>query len=229
MSEAYDETNIRVLKGLEPVRLRPSMYIGDSGKKGMHHLFIEILDNSIDENMAGYGDSINITLHKDGETLSIEDFGRGIPVDKHPTEKVSSLEVVLTQLHAGGKFDDKGYSTGAGGLHGVGASCVNALSDNMKAEVWRDGHYYTQEYCQGKPLYSVKKVREIGRGEKKNGTKITFHPDILIFKEGIKFDAEIIKRNLREEAFLNKALKLNFVNEVDGTKEEFYYEGGMRI
>lgn len=227
MNEIYDGTSIKVLKGLAAVRARPAMYISNTGKTGLHHLFIEILDNSIDENMVGYGDTINIVLHKDGETLSIEDFGRGIPIDAHLTEKISTLEVVLTQLHAGGKFDDKAYATGAGGLHGVGASCVNALSDKMKAEVWRDGYYYVQEYSQGKPLYSVKKVREIGRGEKKNGTKITFHPDILIFKEGIKFDQEIIKRNLREEAFLNKALKLNFTNEVDNTKEEFYYEGGI--
>ena len=221
---SYTGENIKVLKGLEAVRQRPSMYIGSTGKKGLHHLVNEALDNSVDEFMAGYCNLITIRINKDGETISIEDNGRGIPTDIHPTEKISTLEVVMTQLHAGGKFDEKGYATGAGGLHGVGISCVNALSDALKAEVWRDGHYCIQEYSIGKPLYKVKK-EAISR--KQTGTKITFHADKTIFKDGIAFDETVILRRLREESFLNKNLKIEFINDNTGTKETFHSEGGI--
>lgn len=224
MSERYDASNIKVLKGLDAVRLRAGMFIGDTGKKGLHHLVNEALDNSVDEFMAGYCNAITIKINKDGETISIEDNGRGIPTDIHPTEKISTLEVVMTQLHAGGKFDEKGYATGAGGLHGVGISCVNALSDALKAEVWRDGHYWVQEYNIGKPLYKVKK-EAVSR--KQTGTKITFHADKTIFKDGIAFDETVILRRLREEAFLNKNLKIEFINDNTGTKETFHSEGGI--
>jgi DNA gyrase subunit B len=224
--KTYDGTNIQVLKGLEAVRLRPAMYVGDSGKKGLHHLVWEILDNSVDEAMAGHCDEINITVEKDGETVSVEDNGRGIPVDPHPTEKMSSLTVVLTMLHAGGKFDGSGYEA-SGGLHGVGASCVNALSDDLKAEVWRDGGYYTQEFSRGIPKGKVQRERDIQPREKKHGTRITWHADKQIFKEGVKLDEPVLLKRIREVAFLNKGLKINFNNKATGTHEVIVAEGGI--
>ena len=222
----YDGTNIQVLKGLEAVRVRPAMYIGDTGKKGLHHLVWEILDNSVDEAMAGHCTEINVVVAKDGETISIEDNGRGIPVDMHPTEKKSSLEVVLTILHAGGKFDGSGYEA-AGGLHGVGASCVNALSDSLIAEVWRDGGFYTQSYVRGVPKGKVTKDHDLGPKEKKNGTKITWHADPQIFKEGVKLDEATLLKRFKEVSFLNKGLKINFKSDATGTQEVIHAEGGI--
>lgn len=202
------------------------MYIGDTGTKGLHHLVWEILDNSVDEAMAGHCTEIKVAIEDDGETISVEDNGRGIPVDIHPTEKKSALEVVLTVLHAGGKFDGSGYEA-SGGLHGVGASCVNALSDRLTAEVWRDGGMYVQGYQRGIPDAKVRKDHDIGRGEKKNGTKITFHPDVEIFKQGIKFNEETLLKRFREVSFLNKGLKITFENKVTGRKEELFAQGGI--
>lgn len=227
MSESsYGSQNIQVLKGLEAVRIRPAMYIGDTGNKGLHHLVWEILDNSVDEAMAGHCTEIKVVIDPDGETISVEDNGRGIPTDIHRGEKKSALEVVMTVLHAGGKFDGSGYEA-SGGLHGVGASCVNALSDNLKAEVWREGGYYLQEYKIGVPQTAVKRVRDIGRGEKKNGTKITWHADPQIFKGGVKLNEETLLKRFREVVFLNKGLKIIFENQATGRKEEFHAEGGI--
>jgi DNA gyrase subunit B len=222
----YDSVNIQVLKGLEAVRIRPAMYIGDTGKKGLHHLVWEIIDNSVDEAMAGHCNQIDIIISKDGETISVEDNGRGVPVSIHPTENKSSLEVVMTVLHAGGKFDGQGYAA-SGGLHGVGASCVNALSDYLLAEVWRDGGYYTQEYNIGVPKTSVKKIRELEKKDKQHGTKITFHADKSIFKEGIRFDETTLLKRMREVVFLNRGLTINFRNESTGTNEKFFAQGGI--
>lgn len=226
MLESYDSENIQVLKGLQAVRVRPSMYIGDTGTKGLHHLVWEITDNSVDEAMAGHCNEINVIIEQDGETISIEDNGRGIPVETHKGEGKSALEVVLTVLHAGGKFDGSGYEA-SGGLHGVGASVVNALSAELIAEVWRDGGYYTQNYSRGTPLDKVTRVRDIQRGEKKTGTKITWHADIEIFKQGIKLNEETLLRRFREVVFLNKGLKITFENKVTGTKETFLANGGI--
>lgn len=228
MTQAYSAGKIVILKGLEAVRVRPAMYIGDTDKKGLHHLIWEILDNSVDEAMAGHAKSIFITIAKDEETISIEDDGRGIPVDMHPTEHKSALEVAMTILHAGGKMtsDSSGY-VASGGLHGVGASCVNALSDAMSVEVRREGYLWKQEYIRGKPVDDVKKVRKLEKGENQTGTKSTWHADIQIFKHGVKLDEKEIIRRLRETAFLNKGLRLVFVNESTGTKEEFKFDGGI--
>lgn len=227
MSEkSYGSQNIQVLKGLEAVRVRPAMYIGDTGNKGLHHLVWEILDNSVDEAMAGHCTEIKVVVAPDGETISVEDNGRGIPVDIHPTEKKSALEVVLTTLHAGGKFDGSGYEA-SGGLHGVGASCVNALSDNLTAEVWRDGGYFVQKYVRGLPQEKVKKVRDIGRGDPKHATRITWHADPQIFKSGLKLNEETLLKRFREVAFLNKGLKIIFQNDATGRKEEIHAEGGI--
>lgn len=224
-TDAYNEVNIQVLKGLQSVRVRPGMYIGDTGKKGLHHLVWEIIDNSVDEAMGGYCKEILIIIEKDG-SLSVEDDGRGIPVAIHPTEKKSALEVVLTVLHAGGKFDGQGYKA-SGGLHGVGASCVNALSDYLKAEVWREGGYWTQEYSKGDPTTKVKKEKDLTKNDKQHGTKITFHPDASIFKETIKFDENVILKRLHEVAFLNKGLSIEFKNLLTGTEKKIKADGGI--
>jgi len=225
---AYDASKIRVLEGLEAVRFNPGMYVGDSDKKGLHHLVWEIVDNSIDEAMAGHCDEINIVVQKDGETISVEDNGRGIPVDMHPTEKRSALEVVLTVLHAGGKFGGEGSMYEAsGGLHGVGASCVNALSDLLIAEINRDGHLWQQEYSAGKPKSKIQKVRALDKKDKQHGTKITWHADKTIFKNGIKFDDNLLIRRLREMAFLNRGLKITYLNESTNIKESFRFTGGI--
>jgi DNA gyrase subunit B len=225
---AYTGAKIQVLKGLEAVRHRPAMYIGDTDKKGLHHLIWEILDNSVDEAMAGYAKNIIITIDKDCETISVEDDGRGIPVDMHPTEHKSSLEVAMTVLHAGGKMtsDSSGY-VASGGLHGVGASCVNALSDKMKVEVCREGHLWVQEYSRGEPLAKVHKEKKLEKGDKQTGTKTTWHADIQIFKHGVKLDESEIVRRLRETAFLNRGLRIAFENLATGTKQEFKYDGGI--
>ncbi|MEO1075233.1 MAG: ATP-binding protein, partial [Bacteroidota bacterium] len=188
---AYTGASIRVLEGLEAVRMRPGMYIGGTGKAGLHHLVWEIVDNAVDEATNGYASRIDVTLHADGRSITVADDGRGIPVDKHPVKKVPTLEVILTTLHAGGKFDGASYIT-SGGLHGVGSSVVNALTEEMVAQVKRDGALYEQRYARGLPQTKLKKVKKNVRG---TGTSIFFRPDSEIF-ETTTFDAELIKENL---------------------------------
>ena len=218
--DSYGAQSIRVLEGLEAVRKRPGMYIGDTAERGLHHLVNEIVDNSVDEALAGYCDEINVVILSDNQ-ISVEDNGRGIPVDMHPTEKRSALEVVHTVLHAGGKFDRGAYKV-SGGLHGVGASVVNALSEEFEVEVRRDGKLYYQRYERGVPKT---KVEERG-ATKLSGTKTTFSPDPKIFPE-VKFKYETIARYLREMAYLNAGLKIRIKDERTGKNEEFHYEGGI--
>jgi len=219
----YSAKSINVLKGLEAVRKRPAMYIGDVSTRGLHHLVNEVVDNSIDEAMAGFADLIEITIHKD-ETVSVQDNGRGIPVDIHPEEKKSALEVVMTVLHAGGKFDKNSYKV-SGGLHGVGVSVVNALSEWLKVEVKRDGKIYFQEYKKG---VAVKPVKEIGTVRKnETGTTVTFKPDADIFKV-IKFKFETLAERMRELAYLNKNITIKIKDERNGGEEEtFHFKGGL--
>jgi DNA gyrase subunit B len=217
----YDATTIQVLEGLEAVRKRPAMYIGDTDVKGLHHLVYEIVDNSIDEATAGYADKIKVTILADG-SCSVEDNGRGIPVDKHKKVGKSALEVVLTTLHAGGKFDHQAYKT-SGGLHGVGASCVNALSEWMEAEVRRDDKVYHQAYNRGKPVADVK---AIGKA-KTTGTKITFKPDSEIFNVTTEFSFETLAQRLRELAFLNKHISIEFKDERVQKEIVFQFKGGL--
>ena len=217
----YDASNIRVLEGLEAVRLRPGMYIGSTSQRGLHHCVYEIVDNSIDESLAGYCKHIKVTINKD-ESVTVEDDGRGIPVDVKPETGKSALEIVHTVLHAGGKFGDGGYKV-SGGLHGVGASVVNALSEKMVVEVSRNGFVHRQEYMRGEPTGPVEKVRET----EKTGTKSTFWPDPEIFKETTVMDREVISNRLREMAFLNKGLKITFIDAKTEKEEVFHYEGGI--
>ena len=218
---AYTAKDITVLEGLEPVRRRPGMYIGGVGSSGLHHLVWEILDNSIDEAMNGHASNVWVTLHKDTSSITIEDDGRGIPVDKHPTSKKSALEVIFTVLHAGGKFDHGNYKT-AGGLHGVGASVVNALSKELVATVRRDGAEWEQRFKQGKPLGPPKKVGP-ARG---SGTKVYFHPDPGIFPR-IELDAAVIRERLEVASYLHKGLKLSFEDESEKTKQSFEHTEGL--
>ena len=217
---AYDAEQIQVLEGLEPVRRRPGMYIGSTDVRGLHHLVWEIVDNSVDEALAGFCDHITVTLHADG-SCSVEDNGRGIPVAIHPSEGRSSLEVVLTVLHAGGKFGGGGYKV-SGGLHGVGMSVVNALSEKLEVWVNRDGEVHYQEYERGVPLQPV---RVIGKSTKP-GTTVRFWPDSKVFPE-TAFDRELILHRLREMAFLNKGLAIEFADENLGYSYTFYFEGGI--
>ncbi|UCC11750.1 MAG: DNA topoisomerase (ATP-hydrolyzing) subunit B [candidate division WOR-3 bacterium] len=217
--ERYDASKIQILKGLEAVRRRPAMYIGDIGIRGLHHLIFEVVDNGIDEALAGHCDQITVTV--DGHTVEVQDNGQGIPVDTHPTEKKSALEVVMTMLHAGAKFDDKVYSI-SGGLHGVGVSAVNALCESLKVEVYRNGNIYFQGFKRGKPQT---KVKVIGKS-KRTGTKITFKPDDIIFKK-IEFNKAIISQRLRELAFLNKGLKIDFEDKNSKLKERYFSKGGV--
>ncbi|MGE5246641.1 MAG: DNA gyrase/topoisomerase IV subunit B [Betaproteobacteria bacterium] len=215
-STTYTAKDITVLEGLEPVRKRPGMYIGGVGSAGLHHLVWEILDNSVDEAMNGYASNIKVTLHTDGSSITIEDDGRGIPVDRHPTTKKSALEVIFTVLHAGGKFEHGNYKT-AGGLHGVGASVVNALSKELVATVRRDGAQWEMRFKQGKPVSALKKVGA-ARG---SGTSVYFHPDATIFPK-IEFEPEVIKERLEIVSYLHKGVKVAFENEA--TKEKVVYE-----
>jgi len=219
----YNAKNINVLKGLEAVRKRPAMYIGDVSERGLHHLVNEVVDNSIDEAMVGYCDQIEVTINKDG-SVTVDDNGRGIPVDIHPVEKRSALEVVMTVLHAGGKFDKSSYKV-SGGLHGVGVSVVNALSEWLKAEVKRDGKVYFQEYKRGIP---VKQVREIGKAKKgEKGTKITFMPDATIFKT-TEFKFDTLAERMRELAYLNKTITIKIKDVRNGGEEQtFHFKGGL--
>jgi len=216
----YEAKHIQVLKGLEAVRKRPAMYIGDTGKRGLHHLISEVIDNSVDEAMAGVCDKISVTINKDG-SCTVEDNGRGIPVDMHPEQKKSALEVVMTVLHAGGKFDKSSYKV-SGGLHGVGVSVVNALSEWCTVEVCRDGVVHAQSYKRGVP---EAKVKAIGK-RKKSGTKTTFYPDSEVFDE-VKFEFDIVANRCRELAFLNAGLLIAVKDARSGKSEEHRYKGGL--
>ena len=220
----YDAAQIQVLEGLEAVRKRPGMYIGSTGPRGLHHLVYEIVDNSIDEALAGYCKTINVTIQKDN-SIVVEDDGRGMPVDKHPKMGIPAVEVIHTVLHAGGKFGGGGYKV-SGGLHGVGASVVNALSTHMEVEIKRNGNIYKQCYEKGK---AVTKLEVIGES-KKTGSKTTFWPDPEIFTETTVFDYNTLEHRLREMAFLNKGIKIVFKDEREGKKksETYHYEGGIK-
>ncbi len=218
----YGASNIKVLKGLEAVRKRPGMYIGDTSIKGLHHLVYEVVDNSIDEAMAGYCNTIKITLTKSNSVI-IEDNGRGIPVAEHPTEKISAATVVLTVLHAGGKFDKDTYKV-SGGLHGVGVSVVNALSKKLLLTVFKDGNIYEQSFKKGIP----QDILTTTGTTRKNGTKIEFWADDTIFTESVTFQKEILIKRFRELAYLNPKIKIDFRDERDGTKEIFHFEGGIK-
>ena len=219
----YTTDELTALEGLEPVRVRPAMYIGGVDAKGLHHLCWEIVDNSIDEYLNGYADHIGVTLHKSGDAISVSDNGRGIPVDTHPKYKISGLELVLTKLHAGGKFNNKDtnyfYS---GGLHGVGASVVNALSKKLVATVKRDGFEYRQTFSKGVPQSKLEKLGP-ARG---TGTTVTFHPDDTIFKT-VKFDAETIRHRLEDMAYIHAGLKIAFKNEITGESHDLSHPNGI--
>ncbi len=216
----YDAKSIKVLGGLEAVRLRPAMYIGSTGEMGLHHLVWEVVDNSVDEAMAGFADEINVTVHAD-ESVTVVDNGRGIPVDMHATEKRPAAEVVLTVLHAGGKFDSDTYKV-SGGLHGVGVSVVNALSDWLELEISRDGAVWEQTYEKGKP---TNKLKQTGK-TRKTGTKVTFHPDPTIFDKTV-YSFDTLAQRLRELAFLNKGLKITLTDERTEKTTEFKFTGGI--
>ena len=220
-SQQYDASNIRVLEGLEAVRMRPGMYIGSTSQRGLHHCIYEIVDNSIDESLAGFCTDIHVTVHKDN-SVTVEDNGRGIPVDIKPGTDKSALEIVHTVLHAGGKFGDGGYKV-SGGLHGVGASVVNALSEKYIVEVSRQGFVWRQEYMRGEPVAPVEK----GEATDKTGTKTTFWPDPEIFTETTEIDCDVIANRLREMAFLNKGLKIIFHRHDAEQEEVFHYVGGI--
>jgi DNA gyrase subunit B len=219
-SADYGADQIKVLEGLEAVRKRPGMYIGDTTERGLHHLVYEVVDNSVDESLAGFCSSISVTLHVDG-VVTIVDDGRGIPVEIHPTEGVSAAEVVLTKLHAGGKFEKGAYKV-SGGLHGVGISVVNALSEYLEMEIWRDGKVYFQRFRRGEP---EDRLSEIGQTQNR-GTQITFKPDSLIFPEtGFNFDT--LSKRLREMAFLNRGLRISIEDKQNERSHEFHYPGGI--
>ncbi|MBI3406500.1 MAG: DNA gyrase subunit B, partial [Acidobacteria bacterium] len=216
----YDAKSIKVLGGLEAVRKRPAMYIGSTGEQGLHHLVWEVVDNSVDEALAGFCDEINVFVHEDC-SVTVIDNGRGIPVDMHETEKKPAAEVVMTVLHAGGKFDSDSYKV-SGGLHGVGVSVVNALSDWLDLEIWRDGEVWEQSYGAGDPKSKLKVTGKT----RKTGTKLTFHPDPKIF-EKINLSYDILAQRLREMAFLNKGLKITLEDERTDKKAEFRFTGGI--
>ncbi len=220
-SSNYTAKDITVLEGLEPVRKRPGMYIGGVGSAGLHHLVWEIVDNAIDEAMNGYASNIKVTLHDDGSSITVEDDGRGMPVDKHPTTKKSAIEVIFTVLHAGGKFEHGSYKT-AGGLHGVGASVVNALSKELVATVRRDGAQWEMRFKQGKPVGPLKKLGP-ARG---TGTTVYFHPDAAVFPK-IEFDPAVIRERLEVASYVHKGLKVVFDDATTKTKETFEHAEGL--
>jgi DNA gyrase subunit B len=224
INSEYNASSIKVLEGLEHVRKRPSMYIGSTSESGLHHLVFEVVDNSIDEAMAGFCTEIEVIMRKDG-SITVIDNGRGIPTDTHPELKVSGVEVALTKLNAGGKFEGKAYHV-SGGLHGVGVSVVNALSEYLIVKVTRNGKVYQQEYERGTPKYPLKQVG-ISEGERQNGTEITFKPDKTIF-ETLEFKDQIIKAKLKEFSYLNKGLVIKFLNENTNESEIYKSENGIK-
>ena len=218
----YTGADIEVLEGLEHVRRRPSMYIGGVDSRGLHHLIWEIVDNSVDEYLAGHCDHVEVVLHKDASSITVTDNGRGIPIDPHPKLKKSTLEVILTTLYSGGKFSDKNYLR-SGGLHGIGSSAVNALSAEMVATVHRDGHEWVQRYKRGKPTTPVKQVRPF-RG---HGTSIFFRPDDEIFRR-VQFHADTIRQHLEDVSYIHAGLKVIFVDDTHGTRTELYHPDGLQ-
>ena len=218
----YDASTIRVIEGLAAVRKRPAMYVGTTGPDGLHHLVYEVVDNSVDEALVGHCDDILVTIHVD-DSITVEDNGRGIPVDEHKTEKKPAAEVVMTTLHAGGKFDKQVYAV-SGGLHGVGVSVVNALSESLRLEIWRDGATWTQSYERGKPTGKLKKV---GKTDK-TGTKVLFKPDADVF-DRTNFSFDTLSSRLRELAFLNRGLHIRIVDERadEDRTHDFLFEGGI--
>src|SRR5438132_3927081 len=219
--EKYDAAQIDKLEGLEAVRMRPGMYIGHADERGLHHCVFEVLDNSIDEHLAGHCDKIEVTVHVDG-SVSIRDNGRGIPVDMHPKWNMPAVELVLTNLHAGGKFGQGAYKY-SGGLHGVGAKCVNALSDWFKVEVSRDNKVYSMEFARG---VTMQKLKEIGKS-KGTGTLITFKPDPTIFTITTEFKFDILANRLRELAFLNPGIEIVLTDDRSEKTERFFYREGI--
>jgi len=220
-NQVYDENQIQVLEGLEAVRKRPGMYIGSTSLRGLHHLVYEIVDNSIDEALQGFCDQIDVTIHEDN-SITVQDNGRGMPVGIHPKMNIPTIEVIMTVLHAGGKFGGGGYKV-SGGLHGVGASVVNALSELCEVTVKRDGHIWKQGFSRGKTISPFEKIGDTDE----SGTKTYFKPDPEIFEE-IEFDYDTLSQRLRELAFLNKGIKINIVDERNDKKNEFHYEGGIK-
>src|SRR5438105_5516946 len=221
---AYTARDITVLEGLEPVRLRPGMYIGSTGPRGLHHLVYEVVDNSVDEALAGRNERIEVTLHPD-PSVTVRDWGSGIPVDVMADQGESALTVVLTKLHAGGKFGGDGYKV-SGGLHGVGVSVVNALSEWLIAEVRRDGKLYRQEFARGEPTSELQVAGKTEKGD--TGTTISFLPDAEVFDE-MELSAETLTQRLRETAFLTRGLRIVLTDELSGGERvEFHYEGGIR-
>ena len=221
-NQNYGASSIKVLEGLEGVRKRPAMYIGSTGKEGLHHLVYEVVDNSVDECMGGYADKIIVTLNEDG-SVSVEDNGRGIPTDIHPQYGVPACQVALTKLHAGGKFDDKSYAI-SGGLHGVGVSCVNALSNKLILEVKSKGRLLRQEYSRGNPVTKLEEVGKVSPNE--TGTTVTFYPDSEIFST-TDFDYKVLDTRFREISFLNAGLKIILIDKKRDKKEEFFAAGGL--
>ncbi len=220
-SSNYGASSIKVMEGLEAVRKRPAMYIGTTDVRGLHHLVWEVVDNSVDEALAGYCDTVQVTIHSDG-SCSVEDNGRGIPTEIHPTEKISAAEVVMTKLHAGGKFDRESYRF-SGGLHGVGVSVVNALSSRLDLEVFKNGKIHAMSFERGKPMGRLTVIGE----SPKHGTFVRFWPDPEIFKETTVLSFDTLSARLRQLAFLNKGLRISILDEASQKLNEFFFEGGI--